>query len=424
MMKSTAQKSTVDIRSEIGVLEGVILHTPGPEVENMTPENAERALYSDILNLSVVQQEYVQLEGVLNKITNTFQVRTLLEDILGNEKVKHNIITSICENEQVSGIKRQLLGMDASQLATQLIEGVVMEKDTLTKFWSKQRYSLMPLHNFFFTRDAAVAIRDKVLISRMAKKVRERESIIMEAIFDYHTNFITTTVNPYREKILPEHTKIEGGDVLVARDDVFLIGIGSRTSPQGVDLLLERIKKVGERRYVIVQELPHSPESFIHLDMVFTFLSQMECMVYEPVILKPNRLQTVMITIDNGRVASIQEQDNLLTALQSLGFDLKPLYCGGHKDPWIQEREQWHSGTNFFAFAPGKIIGYARNVYTIDELNSNGYEILPAGDVISGKTDPADYEKCVVTLDGSELPRGGGGARCMTMPVVRQSVSW
>jgi arginine deiminase len=423
-MKESRTRSEISIRSEIGKLEAVILHTPGAEVENMTPENAERALYSDILNLSVVQQEYTQLEGVLNKVAKTYQVRTLLNDILENEKVKHNIISIICENENLNSVRKQMMDLDASSLATQLIEGVVMEKDTLTKFWSQQRYSLMPLHNFFFTRDAAVAIRDKVLISRMANRVRERESIIMEAIFDYHPDFITKTVNPYREKVLPKETRIEGGDVLVARDDVFLIGIGSRTSPQGVDLLLERIKKLGEKRYVIVQELPHTPESFIHLDMVFTFLNTHECMVYEPVILKPNRLQTVMITIDNGKVASILEQDNLLTALKSLGFDLNPLFCGGSRDPWIQEREQWHSGANFFAIAPGKVIGYARNLYTMEELNNHGYEIIPASNVINGTKDPDHYEKCVVTLDGSELPRGGGGARCMTMPIIRQPVKW
>jgi arginine deiminase len=423
-MQDSSKKYQVNIRSEIGTLEGVILHAPGPEVENMTPEHAERALYSDILNLSVVQHEYQQLQGVLDKVAKTFQVRELLEDILGNEKVKRDIVSIICENEHQPDLRRLLFSLDSVTLAKQLIEGVVMEQDTLSKYWSKQRYALMPLHNFFFTRDASVVIRDKVLISRMANKVRERESIIMEAIFDYHPSFITTTVNPYREKSLPSSTRIEGGDLLVARDDVFMIGIGSRTSTQGVDLLLERIRKIGEKRYVIVQELPHKPESFIHLDMVFTFLSQSECMVYDPVILKHNRLQTVLITIDNGKVASFQEQENLLTALKSLGIDLKPLYCGGNNDPWTQEREQWHSGANFFAIAPGKVIGYARNVYTIDELNNNGYEVIPAADVISGAVDVAAVSKCVITLDGSELPRGGGGARCMTMPVMRQPITW
>ena len=43
----------INIQSEIGDLEAVLLHTPGAEVENMTPKMAQRALYSDILNLSI-----------------------------------------------------------------------------------------------------------------------------------------------------------------------------------------------------------------------------------------------------------------------------------------------------------------------------------------------------------------------------------
>ena len=51
----------VNVQSEIGKLNGVIIHTPGEEVENMTPENAERALYSDIINLSIARKEYKQI---------------------------------------------------------------------------------------------------------------------------------------------------------------------------------------------------------------------------------------------------------------------------------------------------------------------------------------------------------------------------
>ncbi|NOQ23758.1 MAG: arginine deiminase [Bacteroidales bacterium] len=420
-----AGKINVNVRSEIGELEGVILHTPGSEVENMTPKNAERALYSDILNLSVAKKEYSQLSGVLDKLTKTFQVKDLLADILTNEKVKDNILSKICQHEGKCNLNKHLKSLNSSELARQLIEGVIEEKNTLTKYLNKERYSLRPLHNFFFTRDSAMSVLDEVLIGRMANSVRERESFIMEAIFDYHEMFVTKTVNPINSAKYSEKTSIEGGDILVARDDIMCIGTGTRTTAQGIDFILERLSVQKEKkRHILIQELPYKPESFIHLDMVFTFLDVDTCMVYEPLILKTNKYQTIHITIDNGIVTSIKEEENLLKSLKDLGMDLKPVYCGGRKDPWVQEREQWHSGANFFAVGPGKVIGYGRNTYTMEEMNKNGFEILKANDIIKGKIDPKKYEKYVITLEGSELPRGGGGARCMTMPIRRKSVKW
>ena len=420
-----AGKINVNVRSEIGELEGVILHTPGSEVENMTPKNAERALYSDILNLSVAKKEYDQLSGVLNKLTKTFQVKDLLADILTNEKVKENLLNKICQYEDKCNLSKHLASLDSSELARQLIEGVVEEKNTLTKYLNKERYSLRPLHNFFFTRDSAMSVLDDVLIGRMASNVRERESLIMEAIFDYHEMFVTKTVNPLNSHNYTKETSIEGGDVLIARDDILCIGTGTRTTPQGIDFILERLLAQKEKsRHILIQELPYKPESFIHLDMVFTFLDVDTCMVYDPLILQTNRFQTIHMKIENGKVTSIKEEENLVKSLKELGMDLKPVYCGGTKDPWVQEREQWHSGANFFAIGPGKVIGYARNTYTMDEMNKNGFEILKANDIIKGKIDPKNYKKYVIALEGSELPRGGGGARCMTMPVRRKPIKW
>jgi len=117
-------------------------------------------------------------------------------------------------------------------------------------------------------------------------------------------------------------------------------------------------------------------------------------------------------------------EENMVSALKNLGMDLKPVFCGGKKDLWTQEREQWHSGANFFAIGPGKVIGYERNTSTIEELNKNGFEVIKANDTIKGKVDPNNYKKYVITIEGSELPRGGGGARCMTMPIRRKPVKW
>ena len=415
----------IDVQSEIGDLEGVILHTPGPEVENMTPQNAERALYSDILNLSVAREEYTQLADLLAAVTRTYQVRDLLESILAEPTVKTPLVRHICETEGCLDLYDDLLALPADALARQLIEGVVQPRDNLTRFLSRERFSLPPLHNFFFTRDAAMAIMDEILIGRMAKPVRSRESVIMEAIFDHSRRFLVDTVNPLAQRHPDPAATVEGGDVLVARDDILVIGNGSRTSSQGIDFIIDRLKaQKARKRHILVQELPHSPESFIHLDMVFTFLDRGHCMVFAPLLLKPSKYQTIHILIENGRVSSIREEKGLIDALRDLNMDLTPVCCGGTADLWVQEREQWHSGANFFALAPGKVVGYARNVHTMEEMSKNGFAIVPADDIISGRRPLAGLGRCAITLNGSELPRGGGGARCMTMPICRKPMVW
>lgn len=415
------KKIKIQVESEVGELEGVILHTPGNEVENMTPENAERALYSDILNLSVAQKEYKQLSGVLEKVTNVFQVKDLLADIFESANVKNILVNRITESCNATSIKNILLEQSSEQLAKMLIEGVPMQKNSLTNYLSKNYFELEPLHNFFFTRDASSAVNDSVLINKMANPVRMRESIIMEAIFDYHPNFIARSLNPQNSRSYNDKITTEGGDVLVARKDVLLIGTGVRTSSQGIDYIAGKVESREYPRHIIVQELPKSPESFIHLDMVFTLLDKDKCMVYEPLIMKTTRFATLHLVVDNGKITSINEVANIPKALENIGMPAETVLCGG-ENQHNQEREQWHSGANFFAFAPGKIIGYERNSHTIEALNKKGFSVLKAKDVISGKEKIEDHKKVVVTIHGSELARGGGGARCMTMPIRRKKV--
>lgn len=416
------------INSEFGKLEGVIIHTPGSEVENMTPENAERALYSDILNLSIASKEYAQLQTVLSSVTNTFQVKDLLADILMDENAKNQILKTICLKEGIAGKENDLASLSAKTLSNLLIEGISLEQNNLTNYLNNERFLMRPLHNLFFTRDAAMGMNDQMLIGKMANPIRERESLIMDAIFNYHPNFETTTINPSNSEtgiINNLDSTIEGGDFQVAREDVFIIGTGVRTSTQGIDFIIEKIKQLkSEPHHIIVQELPSTPESFIHLDMVFTLLNTDACMVYAPVIYKMNRLRTIHIQIENNNVTKIEELANIPSALKKLGMDFKPILCGGSNDSWVQEREQWHSGANFLALEPGKIMGYERNTHTIEALNDNGYDILKATDLIAGNISINDYKNCVVQIAGSELARGGGGARCMTMPIRRSKVNW
>lgn len=415
------QKTVLNVQSEIGKLEAVLLHYPGAEVENMTPKNAQRALYSDILNLSIAQKEYEQLYGVLNKHSEVFEIRNLLTDLLKDNTQKELLLRKICLTENVMSYFDYLMQLPAKELTRVLIEGLPAKINSLTEFLKDDFYALLPLYNFYFTRDACVTIGSNLLVCNMANKVRARESFIVDAIFSNQQKFDTTIIdanNFVGDGVATMN--IEGGDVLIVNKDVMIIGNGSRTSSQAIDALIASLcKTISGRKHIIVQQLPHSPESFIHLDMVFTLLDTNSAMVYKPLILENNPFKTVLIQIDNGKVTKISTVTNIPTALKKLGIDINPIVCGGNADEWDQEREQWHSGANFLSIAPGKVMSYARNVHTLEELNKNGFEIASAWDVINDKFDVNSASRCVITIDGSELPRGGGGARCMTMPLRR-----
>ena len=424
--KQNMQPIDINIKSEIGKLDAVIVHKPGPEVENMTPENAERALYSDILNLSVALPEYNNFVGVLEKFTKVFDVSDLLLDILKKEEVKSELLDVICksENNGDHDIYNLIEGISTESLAAQLIQGIEMKKNNLTRFLDNERYSLHPLPNFFFTRDASFSVANEVLIGKMANSVRHRETIIMDAIFKNHPLFNAKTISTVDKYDKSGKGTIEGGDVIIARDDILIIGTGDRTSTQGIDSVIEHMKAKEGVNHILVQELPYKPESFIHLDMVFTFLDKNTCMIFEPLIINATKYLTIHITIDNHKVVKISEEKTLLHSLKSLGMDLEPVFCGGNNDITIMEREQWQSGANFFCLEPGKVIGYRRNTHTIEALDKYGFSIVKASDIVQNKVKIEDYDKLVVTIVGNELSRGGGGARCMTMPLSRQNVEW
>lgn len=410
--------NSINVNSEIGRLKGVILHTPGKEIEQMTPETTHHALYSDLLNLNIAQKEYSFFNKVLSSWCDTYQVKDLLKQVLDIPSAKIELVKTILQREKKEFLYLEMIDLSSEVLANYLIEGYPYKEGLHSKEYEPLRYVLDPLYNLFFTRDASSSVYNRVLINAMRTDVRDRESFIMESIFKYI--FGTETINP---KLISDEASTEGGDVLIAKEDILFIGNGLRTNKKGIEFLCNYFATRKPKQKILVQELPQTLDSYIHLDMVFNFLNTNECIAFSPLICKENTgFNTTLIDIDNGKI-TYKEQKSFLEGTKALGFDLKPISCGGD-DEWMQRREQWHSGANFFCMGEGKIIGYARNTHTIEELNKNGFNVIKAEDVVSGKEQLENHKKFVVTVEASELPRGCGGARCMTMPIVREKVNW
>lgn len=405
----------VNVASETGTLRAVLLHRPGVEIERMTPLNAAHALYSDILNKPIVDNEYSNFCGVLEKWAKVYYVEDILEELLKNNEIRRHLVYESCDMDNCDdGLAEQLMSLDAKRLADILIAGY---EDPEWDGTDDDRYLLKPLYNLFFTRDASSTVYNRVLINSMSFEVRERETLIYEAIFKHF--FKVDTLNAM---VWDRDARTEGGDVQIASPDLLCIGQGIRTNTKGIKYLAQTFAQERERFNILVQELPKSPESFIHLDMVFTFLGKHQCMAFEPMLKKTGLFagkDTTLISIEKGNI-SYRKFPNIVKGLESLGWEIEPI-IGGGSDPWVQLREQWHSGCNFFSMGDGKVIGYRRNTHTIDALAKAGFAVLNAEDIVSGKVNMKDYEKFVAAFPGSELPRAGGGARCMTMPILRDA---
>jgi len=408
--------------SEIGQLNTVIIHQPGPEMENMTPETASEVLYDDILTLDLALKEHAQLSGVLNLVADqVLEFSGLLSDILVDEKVKLDLIQDVCNLHGHQELVDDLMAFDAKDLATQLFQGTLLKKNTLERYISPSRHAIPPLPNAFFTRDAVMCVYDKPIIGSMAHRVRLTEALLLKSIFNNHPKLKGSGFHFDGTKRQSEDLTIEGGDLLVIRDDLLVIGYSERTSARAIDRLAEKLSMGHDNLDIVVVELPKI-RATIHLDMIFTMLDVDTVMNFAPLITGAGKCKAFHMSCTQGKINYINEYSGLPKALRLFGLELNFVNCGGDS-PFAQEREQWTSGANFFTFAPGHIIGYKHNKATLDALDQAGFEIINATDLINGQVSlPAG--KAAVAMDGSELSRGGGGCRCMTMPVHRNAVNW
>ena len=399
---------TINVYSEINPLKKVLIHRPGKELENLMPEYIDRLLFDDIPYLKIIREEHDKFKSVLeeNGIETVYLVDLVSESIL-NEEIKDELIedyiyeAGIYDKKQFEIIKGYFKSMATREMVEKMIEGIRKsdinyegQKSLIDYLDDCYPFIIDPIPNVYFTRDPFSCIGNGVSINTMYTTTRKRETLFAKYIFRYNPLYQNTKLLYQRDA----EASIEGGDILVLSRDVVAVGISQRTQPRAIEIFSKNLLKSGMGfKKVIAIDIPKS-RSFMHLDTVFTMVDRDKFTIHPNI---KDSLKILIIELIDNKIRIHEQNKSLQDILQEhLNLDKVTLIkCGGNSII-DASREQWNDGSNTFAIAPGKVIAYNRNYVTNQIMQENGIE--------------------VITIPSSELSRGRGGPRCMTMPLVRE----
>ncbi len=404
----------LDISSETGPLRQVVVHTPGVEMERVAPSSLPQLLFEDILWVEHARREHETMCRVFAKVIGhpdgVLQIDRLLLEAFRSSDARERFVDLLCRllpERNFQAFERELAELGPEELTLFALSGV-----------SALPINAQPLPNLLFTRDVAAVVLDHLVLSHPATAARTRESIIMRTVVEHHPAF-----EGIRDRVikLPPGVTFEGGDLLVVSPDTVMVGHSERTSFGAITSLARVLFERTAIRRVLVVNLPKE-RSCMHLDTVFTFVSPAECVFFPPIMDQRGLGNVFTFTPGDGPDdLRCRLHDHVVDALEeAIGTPPRLIPCGGD-DPLSQQREQWTDGANFFAIAPGVVIGYERNARTYEQMARNGYRVVTAEGFLSYHAESAfeHGEKIAIKLSGNELSRGRGGARCMTLPLAR-----
>jgi arginine deiminase len=402
---------TIDVTSEIGALKKVMLHRPGKEVENLVPEYLGRLLFDDIPYIKVAVEEHDAFAQLLrHNGVEVLYLENLAADAICNDTIKTEFIneflteSGIVSKKVFDALKEYLIKMPPQELIYTVMAGIRKEVislngDNLLSELAGDEYAfyLDPMPNLYFTRDPAAAIGRGISINRMNTEARRRETLFIKYIYKYNPLFSGQDIPLWYNR--DNRFSIEGGDQLVLSSSTIAIGCSERTSPEGIESFASNLFDEHEEfKRILVFDIPKC-RAFMHLDTVFTMIDFDKFTIHPGI--SPT-LQVFEITKGSNGGLNIKNENTSLKEALKKALHLPAVQlieCGGG-DRIIAGREQWNDGSNTLAIAPGTVITYDRNYVTNDILDTNGIKVLP--------------------IKSSELSRGRGGPRCMSMPLNRE----